>query len=389
MGRKANPALLGAFVVGAVALAVAGLVVFGGGRFFRPRQVWRANFDESVKGLNAGSAVTFRGVRVGSVREVRVLIDPRVGRLQTPVIFTVDARRLATADGQPLNFDADPTLAQRLFEEGLRAQLDIQSYVTGQLSINLDFHPGAPLTLAPGAHAGYPEMPTIPSKAAALGRSLEDLNLPEIVQEVRNTIKAFERVVASPDVEKFLTSAASTFEGTGTLVAATNRRLASLGPSLEKVSQNLDETLGEVRALARGLDQRAVPAATETLQDIREMVRRVNAETLPAAGLLLGDLDRLARRADAETLPAANQLLAEVRQLAANFEKTAEAGRLALEQVQKLAANADGAIDEESPLRYQLDVTLREVTAAARAFRVLTSYLEQHPDSIIFGKSGK
>ncbi len=389
MGRKTNPALLGAFVVGAVALAVAGLVVFGGGRFFQPTQVWRANFDESVRGLNVGSAVTFRGVRVGTVREVRVLIDPRAGRLQTPVIFAIDARRLATADGQRLDFSADPTLAQRLYAQGLRAQLEVQSYVTGQLSINLDFHPDTPLTLPPDTSTGYPEMPTIPSKAAALGRSLEEINLPELVQEVRNTVKAFERVVASPDLEKVLTSAASTFEGAGELVATTNRRLASLGPGLEKASQNLDETLGEVRALVRGLDQRTVPAATETLQDIQELVRRVNAETVPAASLLLGDLDRLARRADAETLPAVNQVLMEVRHLATSFEKTAEAGRLALDQVQKLAANADGAMDGESPLRYQLDVTLREVTGAARAFRALASYLEQHPDSVVFGKSGK
>jgi paraquat-inducible protein B len=384
-----NPALLGAFVIGALALAVAGLVVLAGGKLFQPARLWVAHFDESVKGLVAGAPVTFRGVRVGAVKEIRVLLDPRAARLQTPVIFTIEANRFATADGRPVDFGTDQSVAQRLFAQGLRAQLEMQSFVTGQLSINLDFHPDAPplpLRDAPGA---YPEMPTVLSRAAALGRSLEELNLPELVQEVRSAVKSAEQVIASPAVARALASAASMFEGGDLLVAAAHRRLASLGPNLEEVAQRADETLGEVRAFVRGLDQRTLPAATEALRSVQELARRVNAETVPAANLLLGDLDRVARRTEAETLPAAHQTLAEVRQLAASFEQSAAAARLALAEVQQLAAHAGEALDAESPLRYQLEILLQEMAAAARAFRGLTSYLERHPDAIVFGRRGQ
>jgi MlaD protein len=80
MARKPNPALLGAFVVGAVILAVLGLVIFGGGKFFRSTQSWVAYFDESIKGLAVGAPVTFRGVKVGSVTDVKVVVDPKSGR---------------------------------------------------------------------------------------------------------------------------------------------------------------------------------------------------------------------------------------------------------------------------------------------------------------------
>jgi len=74
MARKANPAPLGGFVVGAVALAVAGLVVFGGGKLFRSTQPWVAYFDESIKGLCVGAPVLFRGVTTGGRRRRRQVV---------------------------------------------------------------------------------------------------------------------------------------------------------------------------------------------------------------------------------------------------------------------------------------------------------------------------
>jgi paraquat-inducible protein B len=67
MSKPANKTLIGAFVVGAVALAVAAIVLFGSGRFFKDMDQWVAIFPGSVKGLNVGSPVVFRGVQVGQV----------------------------------------------------------------------------------------------------------------------------------------------------------------------------------------------------------------------------------------------------------------------------------------------------------------------------------
>src|SRR2546425_12057297 len=93
MARKANPALIGAFVVGAVVLAVVGLVVFGGGKFFRQTQTVGAYFDGSLKGMAIGAPGTFNGVKVGSGTNFKVVIDQRANSIPTPRFFEVDASR--------------------------------------------------------------------------------------------------------------------------------------------------------------------------------------------------------------------------------------------------------------------------------------------------------
>jgi paraquat-inducible protein B len=66
MGRKANPALIGAFVIGALALAVIGVVVLGSGRFFRETVQCVVYIDSTKNGLHVGAPVVQgRGDRCG------------------------------------------------------------------------------------------------------------------------------------------------------------------------------------------------------------------------------------------------------------------------------------------------------------------------------------
>jgi paraquat-inducible protein B len=454
---------VGAFVVGAIVLAVASLVVFGGGKFFKSTETWVAHFDESIKGLMVGSPVTFRGVRVGTVTDIDVVVDRQLGKVTMPVTFEMEAERLSEPGGTRVRFLKQAAGTQRLIEAGLRAQLEMESLVTGQLAVNLDMYPEAPLALvrtldarlkhAAETEGQYPEMPTVPSKAAALGKSIEELELPALVTDVKKTVAGVERLVNAPEVRAAVVSAGAAMQDAQKLMAATNQRMATLGPALERAAVTLDGTLLEVRTLAHALDQRAVPAATDSLQDLRQVLRRLdgetlamvnrllgnlddaarqvsvdtvpaatetlreasqvarrlNAETLPATAGMLQDVRQTARTLDTETLPAANrfltdagevartldtktlpavnEVLADVRQVATRFEGAAEAGRLALVEVQRVAASVD--VDSESPLRYQLDATLREITNAARAFRALASYLERQPNALLVGKPGK
>jgi paraquat-inducible protein B len=59
MSKQANKTLIGAFVVGAIVLAVAGILVFGSGDFFSVRPMFVMYFEGSVSGLNVGAPVTF------------------------------------------------------------------------------------------------------------------------------------------------------------------------------------------------------------------------------------------------------------------------------------------------------------------------------------------
>jgi paraquat-inducible protein B len=395
MARRANPAVIGGFVLGAIVLAVAALVLLGGGRFFQHRQLWEAYFDESIKGLAIGAPVTFRGVKVGSVTDIRVIVkrdvtpaNVQADVMRTPVFFEISANRIEDTAGHEVRFEKDAAGIKRLFDFGLRAQLELQSLVTGQLAINLDFHPGAPVKLT-GRALKYPEFPTIPSTMAAFGRSLDDLNMGELAQDIRRTVRGIEQLVNSPEVEQVLVSANAALKRVNTLVANMDAKIATLGPALEKTAVALNDTLGTIRALAMNVDRQTVPAVGETLQDIQQLARRIEAETVPAANQLLGDARQVARRLDTETLPAATQVLTDLRPLLGETVKTVETARAALEQAQRTLATTQEVIEERSPLQFQIRTTLQEVSGAARAVRNLSDYLERHPEAVLFGKGGK
>lgn len=395
MARKANPAMIGGFVLGALVLAVAALVVGGGGNFFQHRQFWEAYFDESIKGLAIGAPVTFRGVKVGSVTDIKVIVNRdvipanvRTDVMRTPVFFEISANRVSDMSGQEIRLEKDAAGIKRLLEYGLRAQLELQSLVTGQLAINLDFHPGAPMKLA-GVSFKYPEFPTIPSTMAAFGQSLDDLNIGEVAQDIRRTVRGIEQFVNSPEIKRVLVFANATLERLNTLVTNTDAKIATLGPALEKTAVALHDTLGTIRALAMNIDRQTVPAMGETLQDVRQLARRIEAETVPAANQLLGDARQVARRLEAETVPAATQVLTDLRPLLGETIKTVEAARAALEKAQQTLATSQEAVEEGSPLQFQIRTTLQDVSGAARAIRSLSNYLERHPEAVLFGKDGK
>src|SRR5438874_13147894 len=133
VGRKANQAIIGAFVLGAVLVAVAGVVVLGSDRFFRHATTFVAYFDGSLEGLDIGAPVTFNGVRIGSVTNVKVVIEADGASIRTPVFFDIDGRRLHDVAGGTIRFEQDAGELDRLIAHGLRARLELQSLVTGQL----------------------------------------------------------------------------------------------------------------------------------------------------------------------------------------------------------------------------------------------------------------
>ena len=77
MGSKISPTVIGAFVVGAIICMVAGVLLFGGGKFFTEKLPYVLFFDSSVEGLNVGAPVIFRGVQVGQVTEISAIANPQ------------------------------------------------------------------------------------------------------------------------------------------------------------------------------------------------------------------------------------------------------------------------------------------------------------------------
>ena len=160
MSQKANPTLIGGFVLGALVLLVGGVLLFGKGLFFAPkRQQFVIYFSDSVNGLNVGAPVKLKGVTVGTVKDVRVQYDVENARLLTPVIIDFEPERVTDIGGQKR---PEVPRTQALIERGLRAQLQMQSLVTGQLYVEANFLPGHPGALGGRRDPGFARDPEHP-----------------------------------------------------------------------------------------------------------------------------------------------------------------------------------------------------------------------------------
>ena len=148
MAKQANRMMIGGFVVLAVIIMAASLVVFGSGKFFKKTNKYVLYFDESVKGLSVGAPVLFQGVPVGSVTNIILQADLVKMKTQIPVIIEIEPERWKVRTGER-NYRK---VAAKLIEMGLRAQLIMQSFITGQLMIQLDFYPKSKLCYAPATN---------------------------------------------------------------------------------------------------------------------------------------------------------------------------------------------------------------------------------------------
>lgn len=183
---KKNALLIGAFVLAALVLMVAGVMALGGRSLFSKQLHAVVYFEGSVRGLYVGAPVTFRGVKIGDVDSIGVEVNPTTLATRIPVVLILgtDTLRMGGPDGKRMS-DL-PNLVRR----GLRARLILQSVVTGQTSIDLDFKPETPLHLLAGRHSKVPEIPVMRDKLDDLLEQVSNLPLSELVNDMRQTLKA-------------------------------------------------------------------------------------------------------------------------------------------------------------------------------------------------------
>ncbi len=175
MAKQANRKLIGGFVVIAVGVMAASVVIFGSGDFFKEKREYVLYFEGSVKGLSAGSPVLFRGVQVGDVKKIVIRSDLKEDKAYIPVFIEIYPDNFQIMAGGVKTKDWKNRLPE-LIKRGLRAQLVSESLITGQLAIEIDMHPDTPVVLK-NLDKDYPEIPTMPSTMARLADALEKVDL--------------------------------------------------------------------------------------------------------------------------------------------------------------------------------------------------------------------
>ncbi len=245
MSKKISKTAIGAFVLGAVFLMVAGVLILGSGKFFTREYVYITYFAGSVKGLSVGSPVVFRGVKIGTVTDIRIIVDPENIQLRIPVVFTLDPQKFR---GTSVEFQRDAASIKIAVDKGLRAQLQTQSFVTGQLMLALDFFPDKPAVYVGWDKSNKcPEIPSIPTPLEELQRTLEALPLKKIVENLNETLEGIDKLVHSIDAKKTTETLVSTIKDVQTLVRNVNAKVDPLVASITRTSGAAEATLVETR----------------------------------------------------------------------------------------------------------------------------------------------
>ena len=332
MSRKANPTLIGAFVLGALTLAVVTTLLLTGGSWFGERKQHMMYFEGAAQGLQVGAPVVFLGVKVGTVTQIQLGLDPQSHRFLVPVTIELEPQVVRTRGGEPIDL-RDRATVRQLVERGLRARLRMQSLLTGQLYVDLDFHPDKPAIFA----ALDPEQSEIPTIRTA-------------VQELATKLEGF-------PMDKFLADVAAISDAVNQLISA---------KATQQLPKRLDATLRHLESLAARFDAQSGPLLKDVRGNLAEMQK-----ALLAAQAALARLDTAADRV-AELAKPDSRLVAGMNQ--------------ASEELAKAAGAVRGLTEQESPTVGNVNATLKEIARAAEALRLLAETLEQQPDAIWRGK---
>jgi paraquat-inducible protein B len=301
MSTRANPTRIGLFVLGALVIIVAGIAVLASGSWFQRHAAFISYFPESVNGLENGAPVKFQGVPVGRITGINIQIDPRDDSFQVPVEYEIDLPKLTTSRGTYVNL-VDTMVLQRQIAKGLRAQLQMESFVTGVLYLELSYRlDSAPPRVFADSANGLPQIPTSPSLMAAIGGGagsmlsemvkilnrvnglLGDLNVKELNLAVVQSAKAVQELMSTPEIRATLKQMPATAAQLNRTMAETERLAARAGGAIDPLQTSLttvsQEAVTTLQSLKRTLDethgllsQDAGPgyALTSTLKSLQE-----------------------------------------------------------------------------------------------------------------------
>jgi len=324
--RGSAPALVGGFVLGGFALAVAAVLFFGGGELFSRTTRAVVYFEGSVGGLSLGAPVTFRGVQVGSVTGVALVIDVGHMTARIPVDLKLESDRVRL-DDQVAGSGSQPML-RRLIDAGLHAKLISESFVTGQMEVELDLNPEAPAHFVTGNTGSVPEIPAVASDFEAFRRQITHAPIRETLEQAERTMATIETVAAHLD--------------------------ADLGPLMSRINHGLD-------------------SVTETLDTGRASIVRVQQDA--SAMLLQGN--HLARDGREQLASRGTEL-----------ERVLESADRALHSANSLFVSADSLVAPRSREREDLDVALRDLADAISSMRSFAQAVDRNPSILLRGRAG-
>lgn len=278
MSENTHSVAIGAFIVGALLIAVTTAVfIFGSGIGSSRARVVMV-FDGSVKGLSVGAPVALRGVQIGQVTDINLILDSD----NVDLIMIVEAD--LDADNIQYRGNGPEELTEELIARGLRAQLNTQSLLTGLLYVQLDFHPDSPLQL-PDIDSPYTQIPTIPTELQKLSRQIEDIDFAQVASDLREIAAGLKTVITNDKFQALPDEMQATFRSVAALSDELRASVGQSGPRLNKV---LDEAAGTLGALNAELP-RVATLVEKNLEVVEDAMRAFEGAMTEVDSLVSAD----------------------------------------------------------------------------------------------------
>jgi paraquat-inducible protein B len=220
-------------------------------------------FTSSVRGLTESAPVQLRGIPIGSVTDISLELDKKTAEIRVPVTVELEPDRIRQINNQANVSDKD--IMAQLIKKGLRAQLQTGSLLTGQLLVDLDFHPKSKFVPTVNDSV-YPEFPTITSSldqfthsAQIIMDKMAKLPLEKLSAEIEQTLGSLQG--ASKAATSMLNNAQSTLNSTNQTMQSAQQVLKSLEPGspthyeLDKLLQELTKAANSIKQLTDYLEQ--------------------------------------------------------------------------------------------------------------------------------------
>jgi paraquat-inducible protein B len=275
MINRADPRVIGGFVLGAVLLAVVVFMVFGSGKYFVERQTYVVYFPSTVSGLAPGDPVKVKGITIGSVKGVKPLFSPD-GEFHAEVFVELQGEAIRDLTYRSERMTREDEM-QELFRRGLRAQLGVASLITGKQYVNLDLYPETEAVLK-GFNTQYVEIPAVPTRTEELQATLEnviktiqELDIAGLVETSRAALASIDSLAGSAELRSAIVSLNHAMVAADTLMVNLNTDLAEVSDNLRRASDAIAQSADRAEDLFSRLDGVVAEEEVEFRQTMIEL----------------------------------------------------------------------------------------------------------------------
>jgi len=291
MSKTANPTVIGAFVVGAIAIITILTLLLSGDVLFKKEVKVIMYFDRSVTGLSIGAPVKFRGVNIGTVTDIKLIVNKQSGSTEIPVTAKIDRNSYLvklqdrTVRASEIFLDTNDFVKQ-----GLRAQLKLNSILTGQLFIELELDPNSSYKLH-----GDGKIKEIPTRATAIQeitKTLEKYPIHEVLNNIASTMASLDKIFSDPVIIETLKSINQASKDYGVLANKLVTDVNTISIELNTTLNNSNKLLQSAETTFRNVDKTLV-IAEHTLNTSNSLLR----EDSPMMFSLIDALNELANAA--------------------------------------------------------------------------------------------